>query len=983
MIYFLFIAQNKDTQIIHLSLQSIVVLISLLVRSLILNLKWSYQADFIGLLSPILMCFTLSLRTMPQKKDTFFEIGKPYDMKKAGSFIGMEYLGPEQSVFVTSSDVCTLKFYSASHAQQLWQVSICDIAYEKIIKLKVYGFNNVYAVIQGINSTTTTDYNSIQYVQVWNKTFTSQAEFNKMCSGLQIITGSSFLNQQFADFQPLDVFGDWFRFDIIFIKCSNYVLVYNQALNYVYAQIKPSAPTNYAVAVTVSSLVLIQTNKVEEYLTMDLQRIYKIRSSYPYYGGSTPSYLIADNQYAYSFTNVYLYETTTKTLQVFITGKMIPMVFMLYDQISIPVTPTFMFLTKEFRSNYEQITIFGTNYCGIYNIYRRRTLALSGFFNNSAAQSSQTYQFSLIPSSSVGTVTLATIPYTVTTTSVPFTNISMNTKNNLNYNFINMKSSSATNMLFNFPSFDWFSGTVTHYYVECVDQPKECNTSIFMQSPIGPDRLMGNESLRFFDMQAGVNNFSFVQMNNKVLRLTSSQNKIYDLVQLPFGEPYRVCLRMAVDPLAQYSISACTQFSDDGWGFYFVSYLSTEPHLMGGFYDSHPSFIEKMFILGNYLFVIEGNVYLNGIHIYQIDFNEDFGDAGAMQYTLPKWLIYKNTLQLNDTIRIMDVKNVDILPTSDSSIYRVFMTSSYGEFLSLDINPQDTTQNMIRAVYRDNFRTIISAIDPTISNQDTTIGGFKACEYNLTTAGDQYTIVVALKYYHAYEFQVVYSKSAATSVIANVKFSLAIRYQKYAFYEFQDNIQVLPKGFVVLSGFLPDYLSTPSLNYSSHLFMAYDRTNATYQQFTAPQGNYLDTYLMGAYPFNNKERFPYMAQVFPGLKSNNYSITLVSPDNYTFFSYTLQRQSGIKITSASIQSNNIKITAVSEFQSISMQLSIGRDFSSGKSHPYWIIGVVLGSVAFIVICALAYWYFKKKQSSNSAYTISEEQGGQQGLSEGN
>ena len=79
-----------------------------------------------------------------------------------------------------------------------------------------------------------------------------------------------------------------------------------------------------------------------------------------------------------------------------------------------------------------------------------------------------------------------------------------------------------------------------------------------MQNPIGPDRLMGNESLKFFDMQAGVNNFSFVQMNNKVLRLTSSQNKIYDLVQLPFGEPYRVCLRMAVDPLAQYSISACT-----------------------------------------------------------------------------------------------------------------------------------------------------------------------------------------------------------------------------------------------------------------------------------------------------------------------------------------------------------------------------------------------------------------------------------------
>ena len=40
---------------------------------------------------------------------------------------------------------------------------------------------------------------------------------------------------------------------------------------------------------------------------------------------------------------------------------------------------------------------------------------------------------------------------------------------------------------------------------------------------------------------------------------------------------------------------------------------------------------------------------------------------------------------------IRDVKNIDILPTSDSTLYRVFMTSSRGEFLSLDINPEDPT----------------------------------------------------------------------------------------------------------------------------------------------------------------------------------------------------------------------------------------------------------------------------------------------------
>ena len=73
-----------------------------------------------------------------------------------------------------------------------------------------------------------------------------------------------------------------------------------------------------------------------------------------------------------------------------------------------------------------------------------------------------------------------------------------------------MKSASSTNMLFNFPSFKWFTGTVINYYLECVDEPSECNASILMKNPIGPDRIMGNETLKFFDMAPGVNNFSFV-----------------------------------------------------------------------------------------------------------------------------------------------------------------------------------------------------------------------------------------------------------------------------------------------------------------------------------------------------------------------------------------------------------------------------------------------------------------------------------------
>ena len=59
------------------------------------------------------------------------------------------------------------------------------------------------------------------------------------------------------------------------------------------------------------------------------------------------------------------------------------MVFMLYNQISLPVAPTFMFLTHEFMTHFESITLLGTSYCAVYNIHRRRTLAVSGYFNNS------------------------------------------------------------------------------------------------------------------------------------------------------------------------------------------------------------------------------------------------------------------------------------------------------------------------------------------------------------------------------------------------------------------------------------------------------------------------------------------------------------------------------------------------------------------------------------------------------------------------
>ena len=41
---------------------------------------------------------------------------------------------------------------------------------------------------------------------------------------------------------------------------------------------------------------------------------------------------------------------------------------------------------------------------------------------------------------------------------------------------------------------------------------------------------MGNDPFVFWDMASGVNNFSFVQTKDKILRLTGSENKIYDLV---------------------------------------------------------------------------------------------------------------------------------------------------------------------------------------------------------------------------------------------------------------------------------------------------------------------------------------------------------------------------------------------------------------------------------------------------------------------
>lgn len=56
------------------------------------------------------------------------------------------------------------------------------------------------------------------------------------------------------------------------------------------------------------------------------------------------------------------------------------------------------------------------------------------------------------------------------------------------------------------------------------------------------------------------------------------------------------------------------------------------------------------------------------------------------------------------------------------------------------------------------FPTTTSSLDPTFQalasqpNFDITLGAFKSLKYNSTTQGDQYTFIIAFKYYNAYEF---------------------------------------------------------------------------------------------------------------------------------------------------------------------------------------------------------------------------------------
>ena len=46
-------------------------------------------------------------------------------------------------------------------------------------------------------------------------------------------------------------------------------------------------------------------------------------------------------------------------------------------------------------------------------------------------------------------------------------------------------------------------------------------------------------------------------------------------------------------------------------------------------------------------------------------------------------------------------------------------------------------------------------------------------------------------------------------------------------------------------------------------------------------------------------------------------------------------------------------------------ISVTEGPGSSSNHPYWVIGVVLGSVALIAIIVVAYIYYRKKKNAST------------------
>ena len=84
---------------------------------------------------------------------------------------------------------------------------------------------------------------------------------------------------------------------------------------------------------------------------------------------------------------------------------------------------------------------------------------------------------------------------------------------------------------------------------------------------------------------------------------------------------------------------------------------------------------------------------------------------------------------------------------------------------------------------------------------------------------------------------------------------------------------------------------------------------------------------------------------------------MVNPDTKNLDRFWLKENLTFEFINNSIKSSSIDLYARNDFMTIycgNFQINIEETPGSSKKRPYWVIGVVLGSVALVVIAVVMY-----------------------------
>eukprot|EP00828_Plagiopyla_frontata_P047300 TRINITY_DN86_c0_g3_i4.p1 TRINITY_DN86_c0_g3~~TRINITY_DN86_c0_g3_i4.p1 ORF type:complete len:2368 (-),score=118.49 TRINITY_DN86_c0_g3_i4:393-7496(-) len=808
---------------------------------------------------------------------------EPHPVSLSSQLVQLDFATMDVSIVLEQNYNCTLFFYNRKKSI-LFSKNFCNSSSTaSVTSFKVLFESILYVTVQNGGN------NFVSQVFFESQNFHNNTAFSWLYWNQ--ITSTSFLNvQQLTNFVPQNIYQSTLQPGLVILKCSSYILIFNQFTYHIYAQI--AITTSYQIAVTANDyLTIIQPTQIIEYNFQNPLNIFQSKGSYPSYAGATFSTTDSDIKRTDKF--VYIRQPSKSQILTIQPGN--PMLSAVQN--TIPLTADFQFFSveKSFANIFETIAVFGTNSLQVYNFYIQKSLEIT-------AQSLATagnLTFNIAFQSAFEATASHTLNFTLSQTpNTQMFSIAQQQSATVDYaGFINVETFSGQGV-FQFLPHQWYSGVITNYGINCSES---CSKNVILQAPVGLQRQISKDPY-FIDVTKG-KTYTYAQSANKVYRLYTYNNQIFDMVPLPFSVTSKQCYTITVAPTEYYTLSAC--FDGESWVIYMVSFLSSEPHVSGSFKVKFINHIHKMIIQNNYLFILDAaeNIQdkFNGIHIFYLNFTPTS--------TFNQWANYIDTFtldRLSSKSLLSTINYVDIQQAELTNSYRFLLADSFNYLHTVLFQPNQPS----RLEYYQNQQSLLIThyLDSEAQQQkNIELIGVKAFNAQISSSGVSpqaiYSLIIVFKNFHSYETKISFSTHVVQNLLIN-KFLLNGFYQSQHHFDIMDYNN---DGFFILQGILPQRIAENS-SYSSlsqQVLMVYDRTNTSLTQTASSQVN--STIVMATYSFNTlNPMLKFIGQIYPGAITN-YSILAISPVDFSFNNLYVQRNAQFVVNAIDFNDSSLDL----------------------------------------------------------------------------